>query len=460
MTKPKIKSIRFQLTAAYTAVLAASFALIGVGVWIALERSIEETADRELHSRLIEVRRYIDGFSPDDLMHQEEEFKEESLLSQSVANLRIYDLQGKWLFRTHSTDNWPPQKLDVATLSLGGNITTIRVGSDLIRILTAPVRVGVLQIGLSIDQFEQVKHGFLLLLVFGSPLLLVLAWLGGYWLSGRALTPVDEISKAASQISVQELSVRLPASGVGDELDRLSGVLNDMLARLESAFNRIAEFTADASHELRTPVAIIQTTSELMQTRPRTEDEHLRAWAKVTQETQRMSQLISDLLTLARMDSGSVDLELHATDLAEIARSAIEEMRVMADTVGIQLALEVALPPCMIRGDTEALRRVVCILLDNAIKFSTSPSVVRIVVENKGAALLTVSDSGPGIASDDLPLIFERFYRVSKDRSRKTGGSGLGLSIASRIVEAHGGKINVESTPGQGSTFTVRLPIR
>ena len=457
MNKPRTKSIRFRLTASYTGVLALTFALIGVGIWIALEHSIEETADRELHSRLTEVRRYIDGFSPDDLLHLEEEFQEESLLSQSAANIRISDMHGKWLFRTHSTDRWPLQPSDPTNLSMRGSITTIRVRHDLIRILTAPVKVGVAQIGVSIDELEEVKRGFLWLLLLSSPPLLALAGLGGYWLSGRALKPVDEISRAASQISIHDLSARLPATGIGDELDRLSRVLNDMLSRLESAFNRVSEFTADASHELRTPVAVIQTTAELMQTRPRTLEEHLKGWASVTGETERTSRLIADLLTLARLDSGNFDLDFKSIDLSEIARTAVQEMQVMADAKNLQLILGV-LPPCPIQGDAEALRRAVCILLDNAIKFSTGPSEIHLEVRAGTCASLTVSDEGPGIACEDLSRIFERFYRVSKDRSRKTGGAGLGLSIARQIVEGHAGRIQADSQLGHGCNFTIVLP--
>jgi two-component system heavy metal sensor histidine kinase CusS len=459
VNKPRAKSIRFRLTASYTAVLALTFALIGIGVWFALEHSIEVTADHELRSRLTVIRNYVDGFSRDDLLHLEEEFREESLLSQAGANVRISDLYGNWIFRTPGTENWPPRKLRAADLAFEGQPKTIRIGGVPIRVLAAPVKVGAVQVGLPIDEFEEVKSGFLWLIGLGSPILLMLAALGGYWMSGRVLKPVDEISAAAGRIGAQELSARLPARGVGDELDRLSGVLNDMLARLESAFHRITEFTADASHELRTPVAVIQTTAELMQTRPRTLEEHVKAWSTVRAETERTARLIADLLTLARSDAGKADLEFRSMDLAETVRSAADEMRVMADAKGLQLFVD-ASEACPLSGDAEALHRAICILLDNAIKFTHPPGEIRIAAKNGGRALVVVSDTGLGIGSKDLPFIFERFYRVSKDRSRKTGGAGLGLSIARWIVEKHGGEIRVESAPGNGSTFSISLPLK
>ncbi len=457
MTKTRAQSIRFRLAASYAAVLALTFALVGIGVWIALEHSIQETADRELRSRLADVRHYIDGFSPEDLLHIEEEFREESLLGQFAANIRISDRQGKWLFRTPGTENWPAM-VDIGHLADGGSPKTFKVGHQFIRILTADVRVGIAQIGLPLDSFEEVKRGFLWSIVLGSPVLLVVASVGGYWMSGRALQPVDAISQAAAQISPQQLSARLPDRGVDDELDRLSKVLNGMLGRLEIAFKRITEFTADASHELRTPVAIIQTTAELMQGRSRTLDEHHHSWGTVRAETERMSKLLADLLALARSDAGQTDLEFDAMDLSETARNAALEMRVIADCRGVRLTVDAA-APCPIQGDADALRRAVCILLDNAIKFTPASGEVKLTVSRQRTAKITVSDTGVGIEPQALPFIFDRFYRVAKDRNRQTGGTGLGLAIARLIVEGHGGELMAESALQQGSTFTIALPL-
>lgn len=409
-------SIQFRLTASYTAILALTFALIGVGVWLALNHSIDETADRELKSRLADVRRYVDGFTADDLTHVENEFREESLLSPSVASIRIADVHGKWLFRTPGAEPWPEENLAIPGLPKKGITRTIRVRHELIRVLIAPVRVGVAEIGLPIDEFEEVKDGFIWLIGLGSPVVLLLAWLGGYWMAGRALRPIHE------------------------------------------SFRRITEFTANASHELRTPVAIIQTTAELMQARPRSLEEHARAWSTVTDETGRTSSLIRDLLTLARADGGKVDLDLRPTDLAEVVQTAAGEMRVMAEAKGLEL-LVVSEEPCSVLGDGDALRRAVCILLDNAIKFTTAPGKVTLAVKRGIRASVTVSDSGIGISPGDLPHIFDRFYRVAKDRSRASGGAGLGLSIGTWIIGQHQGEIRAESQPGEGSTFTISIPL-
>lgn len=457
MINRRSRSIQFRLTASYTATLAVTFVMIGVGVWLALDHSIEKTADHELESRLADVRRYVDGFSADDLAHLEEEFREESLLGQAGANIRIADARGKWLFRTPDAEKWPDESMGAGHLPAGGKFTTMTFQHRVIRVLTAPVRVGVAQIGLPIDEFEEVRTGFTWLILFASPLFLLLAWLGGYWMSGRALKPVDRISQSAALISANRLDLRLPSSGTEDELDRLSCVLNSMLERLQDSFNRITEFTADASHELRTPVSVIQTTAELMQSRPRTLEEHVAGWKQVSNETERTARLITDLLTLARADAGQAAFTFEAVDITGVTQSAVNEMQVLAEDKGLSLVGPMSVA-AQVRGDSDALQRLISILLDNAIKYTNAPGKVRIEVRSGRQVEIVVSDTGLGIQTNELPMIFERFYRISKDRSRKTGGTGLGLAIAKWIAEQHGGQIDVESTFGKGSTFTAVLP--
>jgi signal transduction histidine kinase len=187
-------------------------------------------------------------------------------------------------------------------------------------------------------------------------------------------------------------------------------------------------------------------------------EEHVKAWGAVAAETERTTDLLADLLTLARSDAGQAGLEFSPMDLSEAVRAAAEEMRVMADAKELQLFVD-ASTPCPMCGDADALRRAICILIDNAIKFTAGGGEIQIKVEADEAASVSVSDNGAGIGPADLPLIFERFYRVSKDRSRKTGGAGLGLSIAQWIVKRHGGEIKAESAVGKGSVFTIVLPL-
>jgi heavy metal sensor kinase len=299
--------------------------------------------------------------------------------------------------------------------------------------------------------------------LLASPLVLLLASAGGYWMSRRALEPVDRISRTAEEIGAQNLSQRLPLRSAGDELDRLSATLNAMFARLEAAFHRITQFTADASHELRTPVAIIRTTAELVRSKPRGQEEYTKALDRILAESERTSRLIDDLMLLARADAGADGIVQEPMNLAECLRGACAEVRVLAEYG--KVCLEASLPSdCTVSGDDQALRRLFLILLDNAIKYTPAGGAVRVNLAiddsaDKRTAVVEVRDTGLGISPEDLPHIFERFYRAAKDRSRKTGGAGLGLSIARWITQRHGGEVLVESAPGTGSVFRVRLPV-
>jgi signal transduction histidine kinase len=292
---------------------------------------------------------------------------------------------------------------------------------------------------------------------------LALASAGGYWMSGRALDPVDEIARTMRRIGARNLSERLSLRGTDDELDRLSTVLNQMLGRLESAFQLVTQFTADASHELRTPVGIIRTTGEVIRARQRTPDEHEAAWDQVILQSERMSGLIDDLLVLARADSGGSDLAIEPMDLSAALEAVTDEIRILAECSGLRLSVSIP-ADCPMTGDPDAIRRLLLVLLDNAIKYTPAGGEIDVRMRTTDsltrAAIIEVRDTGPGIESAHLPRIFDRFYRISADRSRRTGGSGLGLSIAQWLASLHGGEILVESVPGTGSTFRVILPLR
>jgi signal transduction histidine kinase len=237
-----------------------------------------------------------------------------------------------------------------------------------------------------------------------------------------------------------------------------------MFARLEDSFRRITQFTADASHELRTPVAIIRTIAEVIRRKPRSEKEYAEALDRILAESERTTQLVEDLMLLARADANVEDLAQEPVGLAELAHAACAEARVLAETAGITVT-DGYLSQCTVSGDDRALRRLLLILLDNALKYSKSGGEVQVHLGlcqrgDRRTAVLEVTDSGIGIAPEDLPRIFERFFRASKDRSRRVDGVGLGLSIAQSIAQQHGGEIQIESKLGAGTTVRVFLPAR
>jgi signal transduction histidine kinase len=273
---------------------------------------------------------------------------------------------------------------------------------------------------------------------------------------------VDALVRTAREVSGTNLNSRLQKLETGDELQRLSDTLNEMLDRIESAFLRITEFTADASHELRTPVSLIRTEAELALRRSRGEAEYKESLRHILLEAERTTVLIEQLLSLARTDSGRETIQLQPVDLNQTLRSVVDGWQRVATIRNLQFSasLDVTDFFVFVLGDETLLRRLADILLDNAFKYTSPPGSVHLSLEPKGeSAVITVQDSGVGIAEEEQSKIFERFYRVDKARSRAQGGAGLGLAIAQWIVTQHRGSIGVESRSGDGATFRVELPM-
>ncbi len=292
--------------------------------------------------------------------------------------------------------------------------------------------------------------------VGGTVLLLGLAV--GAWLVARALRPIRAISSAAETIATGDLTRRIDTADSESELGQLTSVLNSTFARLDNAFTRQARFTADAAHELRTPLAVMLTHIQNSLASDDLSDEHREAFEACQRAVQRMRRLTDSLLTLSRLDSGN-RLTRETCDLASIAEDATTNLRTLARQH--EISIETQLQPALCEGDADGISQIVHNLVSNAIYHNRRGGLVRITcTSTHHNAVLTVSDNGPGIAADDLPHIFERFYRADKARSAATERTGLGLAITRAIVEAHGGTITVESAPGNGSTFTVHLPLR
>ena len=283
------------------------------------------------------------------------------------------------------------------------------------------------------------------------------AWGGGWWVATRAIRPVEDISAAASRISAGSLSERINVADTDSELGRLAGVLNSTFARLEAAFAQQKQFTADASHELRTPIAVLISEAQTALARERSAAEYRETVEGCLDTAQQMRRLTHSLLELARYDAGQEPLERGPFDLAERARACVELIGPLARERGIQIHAD--LLPAETLGDVDRLGQVIINLLTNAIYYNRPNGEVRVGARlENGAAVLTVADTGQGIAPEDLPHIFERFYRGDKSRARAEGRSGLGLAIGKAIVTAHGGSLEVSSQLRVGTTFTVKLP--
>jgi heavy metal sensor kinase len=307
------------------------------------------------------------------------------------------------------------------------------------------------------EQGELRRLAWMLAGVGGGMLAIGLA--GGWMLSRRIIRPIRAIGTTAEAISASNLSGRIDTADTASELVTLADVLNAMFERLESSFQQQARFTADASHELRTPVAVIHSHAELALSRERSAEEYRNTIRTCLRASGRMKGLIESLLLLARADGGKLELDSLPIDLGQIAEESIALVGPLAEEKTV--TLESNVPPTEITGDPVRLAQVVTNLLTNAIRYNREGGQVRVSVSTEDHhATLTVADTGVGIPEADRAHVFDRFYRVDKHRSREAGGSGLGLAICKTIVEAHGGTITLTGDGTNGTNFTVRLPLR
>jgi heavy metal sensor kinase len=291
------------------------------------------------------------------------------------------------------------------------------------------------------------------------PVVVTVAVAGGYVLMRNALAPVGEITRTAEQITSRNLSERLPEAKTGDEIEALSIALNRMIARIEHSFRHVNRFTADASHELRTPLTILRGELEALAQRPSIPHDARETIGSALEETERLSKIVESLFAISRLDAGEALMTRERFDLAELVTSTADQMRLLAEDKQITMTCNAA-ERVEVEGDAGRVKQVVVNLLDNAIKYTGEGGTVNVSVGvADGNARLEVSDSGVGIPSEAMPHVFERFYRVDQTRSRQMGGAGLGLSIVKSICAAHQGRVSVESRVGQGSRFTVRLPL-
>jgi heavy metal sensor kinase len=451
--------IRLRLTAWYSAVMLLTLSLFGVGMFVAMRLAISQAIDRDLRLRLAGVEDFVSrhGQTPADRL--EREIREHTGMRPGGELLQIAAPNGEWLFQSDAM-----RQLGIrpgAPNSGGASSATVPVGGIPVRVLTDWTVIGGVryefQVAATMDHSLNVLTRFGWLLLASIPVLLALASAGGYAMGRRALAPIHRITEEARAISAEHLSKRLAVPPARDELQRLSLTLNEMIDRLQRAFLRITHFTADASHELRTPVSLIRSTAELALMAPRDEDAYRAALRDNLEEAVRMTDLIEDLLTLARADSGDDSLRFRPLDVADCLRDAFSQVKPLAAANRTDLRLDAGPGPMTVMGDGSAIRRLFLILIDNGIKYTPAGGLVSgSATGDGGDVTVEIRDSGIGITEADLPNIFERFYRADKVRTRKSG-AGLGLSIAKCIADSHGAAIDVRSSPGQGSTFRVRF---
>ncbi len=455
-----LRTIRVRLTLWYVVLLALILVAFSVFLILNLSHNLSAALDRSL---VAEAQRSIATL---DVQDGRPSLNGETDGTTNGYVLTLYDRQGAQPIDStrHLTFALPSSILQQAA---AGHQTFATVhGSDgsTWRVLTLPVVdnghvIAVLQVARSAQDVTAAIDQLRLLVALAIPLTLLLAVAGGIFLAGRALDPIDRITRAAEHLGAEDLSRRLSFAATDDEVGRLAATFDRMLDRLDRAFQRQRTFTADASHELRTPLALLIGQADLALERSRTTAEYRRAVRSMRDDAQAMQRLLGDLLTLARADAHQEDLACEPLDLRDLAHEVVTALEPLARSRTSTLRLG-DVESVVVSGDQTRLAQLLVNLVENGLKYTPAGGVVSISVQqHDGQAFLTVTDTGVGIPAEHLPHLFERFYRVDNARSRAEGGAGLGLAISQWIVEAHGGTISVTSEPGQGTTFTVTLPI-
>jgi len=454
--------IRWRLTIWYAAFLVGSMILLGAGFYLGTRTLLfgffEEQLEKQSALALSSVHTDGDTLTIDP---------------NTVANLqddehfvRLINTAGATLVDTSASVGSVTINPNLAgdALNGGSSVSSAETPEGTILIKTTPVRsgseiVGALQVGASRGDIEDVLRVLMFGVGIAVPIVLLLSAGGGYLLAGRALAPVAAITDLAADIGPKDLGRRLDLDLPDDELGRLSRTFDGMLSRIQDAFDRQRRFTGDAAHELRTPLAFMRSQVDLALNRPRSSDEYQEALHEIDLDLERLTGLVSSLLTLARSDSGNLPVDRSDVDLAELVGMTVEQYTPIARSEDIVLMN--AATPARAQVDGDLIVQLLVNLIDNAIAHTPCGGTIEVGSRIEGTRLrLWVEDSGPGIPPGDRERIFDRFYRVDTGRDRASGGAGLGLSICRAIVEAHGGTISAGASDLGGARFDVLLPAR
>lgn len=464
-------SIRQRLTAWYVLSLGLILLTVSLFWYVTLSRSLTMQMDESLHETAKVVE--LGHLQALDILDPE----------QACAILEVYSYSQDWLGYVQLRDSAG----EIACIIQGVNGKALPFGVDArnavnsgsvhyetestafsfpVRMLSVPVYrhdkiVRILQVGQSSFALEQILRQLRTTSIFLSPFVILILTAFGWFLAGRVLAPIVDITSAAQKITAEKLNRRLPVNDTDDEIARLAQTFNLMLGRLEESFVRIRRFSGDASHELRTPLAIIKGETEVALRWAKSDAELRTALESNLEEIDRMDRIVSDLLSLARSDASKLHLNIAKFSLTDLLQDIWMSGKVLAEQSGHYVHLDYAVTSeIFIEGDQLQLYRVMINILTNAIKYTPSGGRVDIrLVVQEGRAKIEIADTGLGISPEDLPHVFERFYRIDSARNRDQGGTGLGLAIVKAIVAAHDGTITVKSDVGEGTIFSVELPL-
>jgi heavy metal sensor kinase len=462
--------IRIRLTVLYSIMFTSVAVLLSLTSWWMLRHAIDASTHQDLQERIDDVGKQLREFDlqqPNVSLQQR--FNDIYRFRDDGKWLQILDANGNWVYRSARMADLNASLPLPHALSSRGITIDFQHGTRQVRAFSAPIEID--GRSYSVEAGASMNKQFLLLRQFGielwilTPLVLCAAILAVHAMSRKALEPITVMAVEARRISDKNLDQRLLVPPANDEIAHLSVTLNNMLARIDAGFRGMREFTANASHELRTPIARLRTEVEIALMRPRPTAEYKDTLEHIQEVAEEMSGLTETLLSLARAETRSEPLDLAPVDAWELIQSVYREWAPVAQHLMLDLQTErrgiehaLGSEPLWVAGDQPALHRLLRILLDNACKFTPAGGAITIIaMQTKNEVVLGVRDSGTGIPQDQQDRVFERFYRVSGDRTQQRSGSGLGLSLAAFIAEQHGTSIKLKSAPGAGSYFEICL---
>ncbi len=453
-------SIRWRLTLWYGAVLAAVLAVFSVSVYLLMSRLLESKADDDLNHQMVVMEEQISQSDDESTLRVR--------LAQQFAKHPVYEMQvtengdNTWLRSERIVQIGLPRSTTEGDIAEGVFEDISLPGQKRVRMFSKAIRRPyaslLVQVARSSEQNDKHLGELRGVLLFTGPVLLACVLGCGYLLARKALAPVDRLAAEADKITATRLNRRLEVLNHDDELGRLTRTLNGMIARLERSFGEIQRFTADAAHELRTPLAALRNEAEVTLRLDRDPQFYRNTLENMLEEIGHLTVMSESLLFLCREDAENkptfADLRLD-----ELTRSVTDHMRIVASADQLELDLDEPLIPCIVHGDRERLRRLLFNLIDNAVKYTPAEGRIRVGLDYRnGLARLYVEDTGIGIAPEHFPHIFDRFYRVDSARPRHSTATGLGLAICHSIALAHGGDLEIASQPGRGTRFTLVVP--
>jgi heavy metal sensor kinase len=459
----KALPIRLRLSLWYFAMFATAACLLSIASWWMLLRSVDTTEYQEMKERAEDVQLLLAHEDPSRTL---EDLRQEFAAIYSIKDdgkwLQVMDQDGNWIFRSKRMAAENPDLPRPDRLPGQGTVSEFHQGTRYVRVLAYPIAVRgrkySVQTGLSLNKSMVLLQSFGVDLLFLTPAVILLAALGGQWMSRKALHPVALLAAEAQRINDRNLDTRLAVPSAKDEISDLSRTLNQMLERIDKAFASVRAFTGNASHELRTPISLLRTEIEVALYRPRDAESYRATLLRLHEETVRMTSLVENLLSLARADGGAESVSLAPIDVRVLFRRVEKSWKATMEFALIDFRVELQGGDLILLGDSAGVSRLLSILLENASKYTPPGGAVVLSATAVGDQVeLAVRDTGIGISTEDLPRIFDRFYRGAQNTIAGSRGSGLGLALGKWIAERHGTQLAVSSEPGQGSRFCFTL---